>query len=119
MDPFGTATQHVVLLFERAVRLLENTDLATGACHGIPALTAYHSIPAHGGVEAKHILWGGSARAGDHYAIQLARLEGAPHILATVSGSEKAALAHKAGQWWANLNKSSACKQTVFALAAK
>jgi NADPH:quinone reductase len=97
MRPFGTAAQYVVLPSEQAVRLPDNTDLAVGACLGIPALTAYHSITTDGGVEGKRVLVAGGAGAVGHYAIQLAKLKGARQILATVSGPEKAALAREAG----------------------
>src|SRR5512140_3411777 len=48
MRPYGTAAQYVVLPSEQAVPLPSNVDLAAGACLGIPALTAYHSVMADG-----------------------------------------------------------------------
>lgn len=97
MRPFGTAAQYVVLPSEQAVPLPQNADLAAGACLGIPALTAYHAVTADGGVKDKHVLIAGGAGAVGHYAIQLARINGARQIIATVSGPEKAALAREAG----------------------
>ena len=97
MRPFGTAAQYVVLPSEQAVPLPDNTELAVGACLGIPALTAYHSITTDGGVEGKRVLIAGGAGAVGHYAIQLARLKRARQIIATVSGPEKAVLAREAG----------------------
>ena len=97
MRPFGTAAQYVVLPSEQAVALPENTDLAVGACLGIPALTAYRAITVGAGVADKSVLVAGGAGAVGHYAIQLARLKGARQIIATVSGPEKAALAREAG----------------------
>ncbi|HSL42198.1 MAG TPA: NADPH:quinone reductase [Anaerolineales bacterium] len=97
MRPFGTAAQYVVLPSEQAVALPQNTDLAAGACLGIPALTAYHSITTDGGIEGKRVLVAGGAGAVGHYAIQLARLKGARQIFATVSGPEKATVAREAG----------------------
>ncbi len=97
MRPFGTAAQYVVLPSEQAVPLPPNTDLAAGACLGIPALTAYHAVTADGGVADKNILVAGGAGAVGHYAIQLARIKGARQVIATVSGPEKAALAREAG----------------------
>src|SRR5690349_20065716 len=44
MRPSGTAAEFVVLPSEQAVRLPDDTDLAIGACLGIPALTAYHAL---------------------------------------------------------------------------
>ncbi len=97
MRPFGTAAQYVVLPTEQAVPLPQNTDLAAGACLGIPAMTAYHAVMANGGVENKHVLIAGGAGAVGHYAIQLAKIKGARQIIATVSGPQKAALAREAG----------------------
>jgi NADPH2:quinone reductase len=97
MRPFGTAAQYVVLPSEQAVALPQNTDLAAGACLGIPALTAYHSIAVDGGVAGKHVLVAGGAGAVGHYAVQLAKIKGARQVIATVSGPEKAALAREAG----------------------
>ena len=97
MRPFGTAAQYVVLPSEQAVPLPANTDLAAGACLGIPALTAYHAITVDGGVAGKNVLVAGGAGAVGHYAIQLAKLKGARQVIATVSGPEKASVARAAG----------------------
>ena len=97
MRAFGTAAQYVVLPAEQAVLLPENTELAAGACLGIPVLTAYHAVMVDGGVAGKNMLVAGGAGAVGHYAIQLAKIKGARQIIATVSGPEKAALAREAG----------------------
>jgi NADPH2:quinone reductase len=97
MRPFGTAAQYVVLPSEQAVLLPHNIDLAVGACLGIPALTAYHSVTVDGGVADKNVLVAGGAGAVGYYAIQLAKIKGARQVIATVSGPEKAILAREAG----------------------
>ncbi len=97
MRPFGTAAQYVVLPSEQAVLLPENTDLAVGACLGIPALTAYRAVTVDGGVADKSVLVAGGAGAVGHYAIQLAKIKGASQIITTVSGPEKAIVAREAG----------------------
>lgn len=97
MRPFGTAAQYVVLPSEQAVPLPESTDLAAGACLGIPVLTAYHAVTADGGIAGKSVLVAGGAGAVGHYAIQLAKIKGARQVIATVSGPEKATLAREAG----------------------
>jgi len=94
---FGTAAEYVVLPSAQAVRLPDGVDLEIGACLGIPALTAFHAIHMDGGVQGKTVLVAGGAGAVGHYAIQFARLNGARHIIATVSTAEKAALALAAG----------------------
>ncbi len=93
----GTAAQYVVLPAAQAVPLPDGVDLAVGACLGIPALTAYHAVTVDGGVGGKSVLVAGGAGAVGHYAVQLAKLEGAKQVIATVSGPEKAELARAAG----------------------
>ena len=95
--PFGTAAEYVVLPARQAVPLPAGTDPAAGACLGIPALTAYHSVRVDGGVKGKRVLVAGGAGAVGQYAIQFAKLAGAAQILATVSSAEKAAVAKAAG----------------------
>jgi NADPH2:quinone reductase len=97
MRPFGTAAQYVVLPSEQAVPLPQHTDLAVGACLGIPALTAYHAVTVDGGIAGKNVLVAGGAGAVGQYAIQLAKIKGAQRVIATVSGPEKAAAASEAG----------------------
>ena len=63
MRPAGTAAQYVVLPSEQAVLLPESTELAVGACLGIPALTAYHAVTCDGGVAGRQVLGAGGAGA--------------------------------------------------------
>lgn len=95
--PFGTAAEFVTLPSAQAVPLPDGVDLEVGACLGIPALTAYHAVAVDGGVEGQSVLISGGAGAVGHYAIQIAKLQGARQVLATVSSEEKAALARAAG----------------------
>jgi len=93
----GTAAQAIVLPAEQAVALPPQVPFDAGACLGIPALTALHSVRMDGGVAGKSVLVTGGAGAVGHYAIQMARLAGARLVLATVSSAEKGALARQAG----------------------
>lgn len=93
----GTAAEYVTLPQAQAVALPAHIDLAAGACLGIPALTAYHAVACGGGVAGKTVLIAGGAGAVGHYAVQLAKIEGATQVISTVSGPEKAALAQSAG----------------------
>jgi NADPH2:quinone reductase len=95
--PNGTAAEYVALPSSQAVRLPDSVDMQTGACLGIPAMTALHAIQVCGGVFGKRVLIPGGAGAVGHYAIQMARLLGARQVLTTVSGVKKALLAHQAG----------------------
>lgn len=95
--PNGTAAEYVVLPASQAVRLPDCVDMLTGACLGIPAITALHAIQVCGGVAGQRVLVPGGAGAVGHYAIQMARLLGARQVLTTVSGIKKAVLAQQAG----------------------
>ncbi len=95
--PFGTAAEFVVLPSAQAVTLPEGVDFASGACLGIPALTAFHAVTMDSGVRDKVVLVAGGAGSVGHYAVQLARLKGARRIIASVSSPEKASLAQQAG----------------------
>ncbi|MBL8709808.1 MAG: NADPH:quinone reductase [Rhodospirillaceae bacterium] len=94
---FGTAADFVALPAEQAVPLPDNIDFATGACLGIPALTAWQAVETDGGVAGgEWVLVAGGAGSVGHYAIQMARARGA-RVIATVSSPAKAAHAAAAG----------------------
>ena len=95
--PSGTAAQFVALPQRQAVALPPDVSDETGACLGIPALTALHAVLVDGGVEDKSVLVAGGAGAVGHYAVQFARQLGARQVLSTVSSGHKAALAVAAG----------------------
>lgn len=95
--PCGTAAEYIVLPATQAVRLPDGVDMSTGACLGIPAMTALHAIQVCGGVSGQRVLVPGGAGAVGHYAVQMARLLGARQVLTTVSSTEKALLAQQAG----------------------
>jgi NADPH2:quinone reductase len=93
---FGTAAQYIALPAAQAVTLPENIDFETGACLGIPALTAWQAVETDGGVAGRWVLVQGGAGAVGHYAVQMAKLKGAK-VIATVSAAEKAERARQAG----------------------
>ncbi len=92
----GTAAEFVCVPAEFAVALPANADFAVGACLGIPALTAWRAVMLNGGVARRTVLVTGGAGGVGHYAIQMAKYEGAK-VFATVSSPEKAAIARDAG----------------------
>ncbi len=94
--PFGTAAQFIALPSEQAVALPAGTDVAAGACLGIPALTAWQAIRLAGAEPGRTLLVAGGAGAVGHYAIQVAKARGA-RVLTSVSGAAKAAHARAAG----------------------
>jgi len=95
-DKWGSAAEWTVVPQEQAVLLPEGSSFELGAQLGVPALTAYHCLLADGPIEGKNVLVAGGAGAVGHFAIELARQAGA-HVVSTVSGPEKAALATAAG----------------------
>jgi NADPH2:quinone reductase len=94
--PFGTCAQYVCLPSAQAVFLGANTDYDSGACLGIPAMTACHAALGDGSLNGKTVLVTGGAGAVGHYAIQFAKWSGA-QVLTTVSGDAKSARAQAAG----------------------
>ena len=94
--PFGTAAEYAVTLPERAYPLPAGTPLSVGAGLGVPAMTAHRAVFGLGPVQGRTVLVTGGAGAVGFYAIQLAKWGGA-RVLATVSSTEKAAVATRAG----------------------
>jgi len=94
--PFGTAAEYAVTLPERAYPLPAGTPLSVGAGLGVPAITAHRAVFGLGPVQGRTVLVTGGAGAVGFYAIQLAKWGGA-RVLATVSSTEKAAVATRAG----------------------
>lgn len=96
LRPFGSAAEYVVLPAEQAVPLPAHIGFDAGACLGIPALTAFHAVTMDGSVQGQTILVTGGAGAVSHYAIQMARAQGAK-VVTTVSSTAKAELVTAAG----------------------
>jgi NADPH2:quinone reductase len=94
--PFGTAAEYVVLPSAQAAHLPDTVNFETGACLGVPALTAHRCLFADGPIHGQTILITGGAGAVGYAAIQLAKWGGAT-VITTVSSPEKAAMAQAAG----------------------
>ena len=93
---YGTAAQYVAIDSCRAVTLSDNTTFETGACLGIPVMTAHRAIFADGDVAGQTILiTGGAGRVG-FYAVQWASLAGAT-VIATASNADDTAVCKAAG----------------------
>lgn len=93
---YGTSAEYICLPGPQAVPLPDSVTFEAGACLGIPASTAYQGVFSSGEVKNQKVLVTGGAGAVGHYAIQLARWGGA-HVVATVSSSDKAEHAKRAG----------------------
>jgi NADPH:quinone reductase len=93
---WGTAAEWTVVPERQAVPLPDGASFDLGASLGVPAMTAHYCVFSDGPVTGQTILVAGGAGAVGHFAIELAKRDGA-RVVATVSGPEKAALAEKAG----------------------
>ncbi len=93
---WGTAAEWTVVPGRQAVPLPDGVDTELGAQLGVPAMTAHRCLFADGRVNGKAVLVAGGAGAVGHFAIELAKRDGA-RVAATVSSAEKADQASKAG----------------------
>ena len=87
--PFGTASQYITIDRKFIAPLPPGASFEAGACVGIPAMTAWNAVLGSGPVNGRIVLVTGGAGAVGHYAVQIARHQGAL-VIATVSSSEKA-----------------------------
>ncbi|MGF6492124.1 NADPH2:quinone reductase [Luteibacter sp. 621] len=94
--PNGTAADWVVVPSANAVRLPDNSLLETGACLGIPAMTAHRCLFADGPLHGRRVLVQGGAGAVGTAAILLAKWAGA-WVATTVSNKVQATVASRAG----------------------
>ncbi len=94
--PFGTAAQFIALPSAQAVRMPDALGDAEAACLGIPAFTALQAVRRAELRPGQVVLVSGGAGSVGHYAIQLAKRQGAT-VLATVSTDAKADHALAAG----------------------
>lgn len=93
---FGTAAEYIALPSAQAVRMPDRLDYADAACLGIPAFTALQAVRLARVQPGMHVLVAGGAGSVGHYAVQLAKRQGAT-VLATVSSEAKAAHARAGG----------------------
>ncbi|EKF20586.1 NADPH:quinone reductase [Nitratireductor pacificus] len=93
--PHGTAAEWIALPEAQAVPLPDGIDFATGACLGIPAMTAIHAVALHGDIRGRTLLVIGAGSAVGHYAVQIAKMRGA-RVISTASPA-RAAHARAAG----------------------
>jgi NADPH:quinone reductase len=78
--PFGTAARTTVVPSALAVGLPDNVSDETGACLGIPGITAHRAVFADGPVAAQTVLVHGVRGSVSSLAAQLARWDGATVI---------------------------------------
>src|SRR5204862_220229 len=73
----GTAAEWTVVPGRQAAPLPDGVSMELGASLGVPAMTAHRCLFADGPVSGKTVLVAGGAGAVGHFAIQLARWDGA------------------------------------------
>ena len=93
---FGTAADFVAVESDRAPTLPDNTSFDTGACLGIPCMTAHRCVFSDGDVAGKTVVVTGAAGRVGHYAPQWASQAGA-HVIATASNDDDVAACKAAG----------------------
>jgi NADPH:quinone reductase len=93
---WGTAAEWTAVPERQAVPLPEGASFELGASLGVPAMTAHYCLFSDGPADGKTVLVAGGAGAVGHFAIELAKRAGA-RVVTTVSSTDKAALAEKAG----------------------
>ena len=75
--PYGTAAEYIALPSEQAVPLPKGMTFDTGACLGIPGLTAAHCILGDGSLKGKTVFISGAAGSVGGLSVQLAKWSGA------------------------------------------
>src|SRR5437870_4801728 len=80
--PFGTAAELCVVPLAQAVPLPEGVSFETGACLGIPGITAHRAVHVAGEIEHKTVLVHGARGAVGSLAVEFAKRAGA-RVVAT------------------------------------
>jgi NADPH2:quinone reductase len=93
---WGTAAEWTVVPERQATPLPDGVSFELGASLGVPAMTAHYCLFSDGPVNGQTVLVAGGAGGVGHFAIEMAKRDGA-RVVTTVSNAEKAALAEKAG----------------------
>ena len=93
----GTAAEYISIREDHAIPLPDNIELLSGACLGIPAVTAHRALFTDGLIKGLTVLVTGGAGAVGNYAIQLAKWGGAARVITTCRSLEKETLARTAG----------------------
>ena len=94
--PFGTAAEFTVVPLDWAIPLADDVSFETGACLGIPGITAHRAVNVAGPVKGKTVLVQGAAGSVGLCAVQLARFGGAS-VIGTVRDAADEAIAYGAG----------------------
>jgi NADPH:quinone reductase-like Zn-dependent oxidoreductase len=93
---YGTAAEFLAVPVNNLACLPDNVDFATGACLGVPAITAHFTVFADGPVAGKTVLVQGGGGAVGEAAIRMAKQAGA-HVVAGARSPARAMIAETAG----------------------
>lgn len=93
---YGTAAEFLSVPIAHLAPLPDTADFATGACLGVPAITAHHVVFADGPVSGRSVLVQGGGGAVGQLAVRMAKQAGA-FVVATARSPERAAIARAAG----------------------
>ncbi len=94
--PFGTAAEFTVVPADHVAPLADNISFETGACLGIPGITAHRAVHVAGPVDGRTVMIQGAGGAVGLCAVQLARFAGA-HVIGVVRSEAEAITASEAG----------------------
>src|SRR3954468_1901280 len=94
--PCGTAAELVAVPERQALPLPDGVSFDTGACLGIPGITAHRAVFGDGPVDGRVVLVAGAAGAVGSAALELAAFGGA-RVLATVRAERDVASARQLG----------------------
>lgn len=115
--PFGTAAEYTVVPVAQVVPLPGGVSFEAGACLGIPGITAHRAVHVAGPVTGKAVLVHGGAGSVGSFAVHLARLAGAGHIIATCRTDQQREIALRAGAHHALLSGADDLAGRIKALA--
>jgi NADPH:quinone reductase len=93
----GTAAELVRVPASRAMPLPDGVSFEEGACLGVPAITACHSLLLAAPLEAETVIVTGAAGAVCNYAVQLAKAMGATVLAVVRGGGDREEDARRAG----------------------
>ena len=94
--PYGTAAEYICIESKYVIDLPDSVNMHEAACFGIPFMTAHRAVMFDGPISDQTILVQGGAGAVGHYAIQVAKANGA-RVIANVSSEKKVNYAQEAG----------------------
>ncbi len=93
----GTSSELVRVPASRAMPLPDEVSFEEGACLGVPAITACHSLLLAGSLKGEKVIVTGAAGGVCNYAVQLARAMGASVLGVVRGGEEREEDARRAG----------------------